>query len=72
LRHWRDFAATKAAAAYHKIAQAIQQAVVNVVFRDRGHDSSPNKNVIFGIRGRVWPVNARIIIEIVNQSWFLL
>jgi len=34
LRHWRNFSPTQAAAANHEIAQAIQQAVINIVIND--------------------------------------
>ena len=41
LRHWCDFSFPQATAANHEIAQAIQQAIVNIVFRGRGQNSSP-------------------------------
>ncbi len=53
LWHRRDQPAAKATTADHKIAQAIQQAVVNVVPCDilldvRDHDSSPVMKPFFG------------------------
>jgi hypothetical protein len=41
LWHWRYLSTTQAATAYHQIAQAIQQPIVNIVSGDRSHDSSP-------------------------------
>jgi len=54
---WRDFSLPQAAAADHQITQAIQQTVINIVFRDRGQNSSPvvslrNAMICFGILER--------------------
>lgn len=45
LWHWCHGAIAKAAAADDEITQPVQQAVANIVFCDRGHDSSPYLNV---------------------------
>ena len=48
LRHRRHDARAQAPAAYHQVAEAIQQAVAHIVFRGGSHNSSPWSKFCFG------------------------